>query len=142
MKYVLAVLGFLVLGAGAAVLLAELRAVWQINDRVSAFENGDGFAAQLRSQRLVSTLDRGDGQKINDMVKDRLAHTPFDPVLLSLKAINLAPSDLALSDLTARARLLDQARVIAPRDPRVRALRRVAHARLQNLMLAEPQRAE
>lgn len=128
MKYVLLVIGGLVLGAGGVALFSEVRAFSQVNDKQSAFENADGFAAQLRAQRLVRALGSGDGQQVRDGLADTLVSDPFDPVLLTLKAINLAQTDLAAS-----ARLLDQARAIAPRDPHIRALSLALQVRLQSL---------
>lgn len=130
MKAALIVIALLLLGSGGVVLVSEGRALSQLENKRAAFANGGGFGAE-RDAMVV------DGTALDEQLKQRLVERPFDPVLLGLKAGIVVKDDLALS-----AKLLDQAQAIAPRDPRVQALRDGLQLRLQSLPFPASQLAE
>jgi hypothetical protein len=130
MKAALIVIALLLLGSGGVVLVSEGRALSQLENKRAAFANGDGFGAE-RDAMVV------DGTELDEQLKQRLIERPFDPVLLGLKAGIVAKDDLVLS-----AKLLDQAQAVAPRDPRVQALRDGLQLRLQSLPSPASQLAE
>lgn len=121
MKADLIVIALLLLGSGGVVLVSEGRALSQLENKRAAFANGGGFGAE-RDAMVV------DGTELDELLKQRLVERPFDPVSLALKAGTVANDDLVLS-----VTLLDQAQAIAPRDPRVQALRDGLQVRLQSL---------
>ncbi|NJB75918.1 hypothetical protein GGR96_003040 [Thalassospira tepidiphila] len=130
MKAALIVIALLLLGSGGMVLVSEGRALSQLENKRAAFANGDGFGAERDAMVVDST-------ELDELLKYRLIERPFDPVLLGLKAGIVVKDDLALS-----AKLFDQAQVIAPRDPRVQALRDGLQMRLQSLTSPASQLAE
>ena len=130
MKAALIVIALLLLGSGGVVLVSEGRALSQLENKRAAFANGGGFGAE-RDAMVV------DGTALDEQLKQRLVERSFDPVLLGLKAGIVVKDDLALS-----AKLLDQAQAIAPRDPRVQALRDGLQLRLQSLPFPASQLAE
>ncbi len=121
MKAALIVIALLLIGSGGVVLVSEGRALSQLENKRAAFANGDGFGAE-RDAMVV------DGSELEALLSQRLIERPFDPVFLGLKAKIVADDDLALS-----VKLLDQAQAIAPRDPRVQAMRDGLQVRLQSL---------
>lgn len=130
MKAALTAIALLLLGSGGIVLVSEGRALSQLENKRAAFANGSGFGAE-RNAMVV------DGTELDELLKQRLIERPFDPVLLGLKAGIVVKDDLALS-----AKLFDQAQAIAPRDPRVQALRDGLQMRLQSLPFPASQLAE
>jgi len=130
MKAALIVIALLLLGSGGMVLVSEGRALSQLENKRAAFANGDGFGAERDA--MVS-----DGTALDELLNQRLVERPFDPVFLALKAGIVAKDDLVLS-----ATLLDQAQAIAPRDPRVQALRDGLQLRLQSLSFPASPSAE
>ena len=130
MKAALIVIALLLLGSGGMVLVSEGRGLSELENKRAAFANGDGFGAE-RDAMVV------DGTELDGLLKERLVERPFDPVLLGLKAGIVAENDLVLS-----AKLLDQAQTIAPRDPRVQALRDGLQLRLQSLSFPASPSAE
>lgn len=130
MKAILIVIALLLLGSGGVVLVSEGRALSQLENKRAAFANGDGFGAE-RDAMVV------DGTALDALLNQRLVERPFDPVLLAVKAAIAADDDVALS-----ATLLDQAQAIAPRDPRVQALRDGLQLWLQSLPFPASRSAE
>jgi len=130
MKPALMIIALLLLGSGGMVLVSEGRGLSELENKRAAFANGDGFGAERDA--MVA-----DGTELDALLKQRLVERPFDPVLLGLKAGIVAEDDLALS-----AKLLDQAQAIAPRDPRVQALRDRLQVWLQNLSFPASPSAE
>ena len=130
MKAALIVIAMLLLGSGGVVLVSEGRALSQLENKRAAFANGDGFGAE-RDATVA------DGTALDELLNQRLVERPFDPVLLALKAGIVVKDDLVLS-----ATLFDQAQAIAPRDPRVQALRDGLQLRLQSLSFPASRPAE
>ncbi|CAM3464006.1 hypothetical protein THPR109532_10190 [Thalassospira profundimaris] len=130
MKAALIVIALLLLGSGGMVLVSEGRALSQLENKRAAFANGDGSGAERDA--MVA-----DSSELDELLNQRLIERPFDPVLLGLKAGIVAEDDLVLS-----AKLLDQAQAIAPRDPRVQALRDGLQVRLQSLSFPASPSAE
>lgn len=128
MKLALMAIALLLLGTGGLVLLSEGRALSQLENKSAGFANGDGFATAWAAQEFLQALASSDTEWRQSAIEARLAEIPFDPLLLGLKAEMLIEQDVAAS-----ANLLDQATAIAPRDPRIQALRDGLQARLQNL---------
>lgn len=128
MKLALMAIALLLLGTGGLVLLSEGRALSQLENKSAGFANGDGFVAARDAQEILQALASSDDEWRRTIIEARLAEMPFDPLLLGLKAEMLVEQDLSVG-----ANLLDQATVIAPRDPRVQVLRDGLQARLQNL---------
>lgn len=128
MKLALMAIALLLLGTGGLVLFSEGRALSQLENKSAGFANGDGFATAWAAQEFLQALASSDTEWRQSAIGARLAEMPFDPLLLGLKAEMLVELDV-----TASANLLDQATAIAPRDPRIQALRDGLQARLQNL---------
>ncbi len=137
MKWCLFAIALLLLGAGGVALVSESRALSQLEDKRAGFANGNGFAAARDAQNLLKAVMANDALQLGEVVDQRLAERPFDPLFWGLKAEMLAKRDLLVG-----ASLLDQARAIAPRDPRVRALRDGLQRWLQDGSLPSSQLAE
>lgn len=131
------VVAFLLLGVGGMVLVSEGGASSQLEDMRAGFANGDGLVAERDTESLLNVLVTDDSAKLGAIIELRLAEQPFDPFLLSLKAKVLVDQDMLAS-----ARLLDQALAIAPRDPRLRALRGGLQTWLRNAPFPSSQSAE
>lgn len=137
MKWCLFAIALLLLGAGGVALVSEGRALSQLKDKRAGFANGNGFAAARDAQNLLKAVMANDALQLGEVVDQRLAERPFDPLLWGLKAEMLAKRDLLVG-----ASLLDQAQAIAPRDPRVRTLRDGLQRWLQDASLPSSQPAE
>lgn len=128
MKVALSAIALLLLGSGGLVLVPEGRALLQLEDKRAGFTNGDGFVAKHEGRDIVNAMVADDPAKLGEIIELRLSERPFDPLLVGLKAEMLADQDLLAS-----AKLLDRAQAIAPRDPRVQALREGLQLQLQSL---------
>ena len=127
MKVAFIAIALVLLGSGSMVLIAEGRALSQLDDKRIAFANGNGFRAERDARELMTALVSDDRVQLRKIVEARLADAPFNPLLKGLQAELFADRDVLAS-----ARLLDQAQAIAPRDRRVRALRDRFQVRLQS----------
>lgn len=137
MKFALISMVLLLLGAGGMVLVSEGKALLELEDKRAGFANGDGFGAERDTRDLLNAMIVGQRAKLGEIIEAHLAKQPFDPLLVGLKGEMLADQDLLAS-----AKLLDQAQAIAPRDPRVQALRVGLQLRLQSLPFPASQLAE
>lgn len=137
MKFALISIALFLLGAGGMVLVSEGKALSGLEDKRTGFANGDGFGAERDTRDLLNAMIIGHRAELGEIIKAHLAKKPFDPLLVGLKGESLADQDLLAS-----AKLLDRAQAIAPRDPRVQALRDGLQLRLQSLPFQASQLAE
>ncbi len=124
-----------VLAFGLAVLLVgffrlggEVFALGGVDDLRSALRDGDGFSHAAQWQRVMVAYHDHDGQKLLQATDDPLATAPFDPVLLSFRALAMAMVAEGEPDLAVISRDLDLAARIGAGRPDIDALRQVVMA--------------
>ncbi len=137
MKVLYLMVGLLVLATGSAILLAEGAAFWTMKDKAAGFANAEGFTDAQNKRMLETAILSGNATMLGDVLARQRDKAPFDPVLMSLQAGGMVDRDIGVS-----VRLLDQAQAVAPRDPRVKALRDVLQTRLQMSQPSSSQLAE
>jgi len=129
MKSFLVLVAGLLIGVGLFRLGSEIAAFQTVDQVAAGWRNGDGMGAAARAQDMRYAVASGDPRQMERMTQDQLKSAPFDPVLLSLLAV--ARMSGKMPDLVTGAGLLDQAVAIAPRDRRVREIRKAMQDGLQ-----------
>ena len=123
-RVILSIVGGVLVGGGLARLGAEMLAFDRNADIEFVLRDGDGFVSAAKGEAISAAFRSGDWIVLDGHVTAALFNAPFDPVLLSLRAIARAQkkdvNPLAIAEDIERA-----ARISGDR-PDIEALRRLA----------------
>lgn len=79
--------GLVLIGIGLGRLGAEMAALRNVSDIEAALRDGDGFAYYAKQQAVTAAFKSGDWVALEILMSAELLDAPFDPVLMSLRAL-------------------------------------------------------